>query len=425
MATLITLDRQATSLNWDARSSENWPAAFKRVAANGTVRLWRWNNQRFGLGAVGYGKNAAGGQFFDLTNDAWAFRIGLGSRAGWFQDRTYRPNDATAGGNIDTDEIYWEGNLPPGAIAETIILAILDAADLATIAADRSAGNAASAAAILNPSRVPTLSAATVVDATLTLRYNEALDQASVPAAGDFTVTVDGVARAAAAVAVSGSAVTLTLASPVTHGQVVLLSYVKGANPIQNAAGTDAAALTDQAVTNGTARPVPPPTTPSGPLDPDDVARMGRSFRSLTPGDAWVPALEITHPSNPAVLRYVKDVVDRMSGGETYTAVGEFLARLGDEVEGQAPNAEVGIPHVGSALADWMDTVDGGTGGTVTYREIGPDGEVGYERVLDIVAGVLTAEGAVWSLGYAVAMDRALVQIRYDPVTAPGLFGLG
>ncbi len=155
------------------------------------------------------------------------------------------------------------------------------------------------------------------------------------------------------------------------------------------------------------------------------AARMGIAFRSLTPGNAWVPALEVSHPDTTTVLRFVKDVVDRTSGGETYTAVGGFSARLGDEVEGQAPHADIGIPHVGSALADWMDSVDGGIGGTVTYREIGPAGEVGYERVLDIIAGVLAAEGAVWSLGYAVAMDRALVQLRYDPVSTPGLFGLG
>ena len=156
---------------------------------------------------------------------------------------------------------------------------------------------------------------------------------------------------------------------------------------------------------------------------PTPAQRHGIALRSLTPGDAWVPALEVSHPDSTDVIRLVKDVVDRTSGGHTYSAA-NLDARLADEVEGQGPRAEVRIAHVGSVLATWMDTVDGGAGGTAIYREIDPDGEVGYERTLDVVSGVLTAEGAIFSLGYDVSMDRALVQIHYDPVSTPGLFGL-
>ena len=99
----------------------------------------------------------------------------------------------------------------------------------------------------------PVLSTATVNGTALTLTYNEALDTSSTPAATAFAVTVAGAARTVSAVAVSGSAVTLTLSGAVTHGQTVTLSYaVPNANPIQDAAGNDAAALTNQAVTNST-----------------------------------------------------------------------------------------------------------------------------------------------------------------------------
>ena len=100
----------------------------------------------------------------------------------------------------------------------------------------------------------PVLTAATVNGATLTLAYDEALDADSTPAAAAYTVTVAGTARAVDGVAVSGSAVTLTLSSAVTSGQAVTLDYaVPNANPIQDAAGNDAAALTGQAVANETA----------------------------------------------------------------------------------------------------------------------------------------------------------------------------
>jgi len=99
----------------------------------------------------------------------------------------------------------------------------------------------------------PLLSTAAVDGETLTLTYNEALDAVSAPAAGAFSAKVNGVLRSVNAVQVSGSTVTLTLASAVGAGDTVTVSYaVPGANPVQDVAGNDAAPLTDRAVTNST-----------------------------------------------------------------------------------------------------------------------------------------------------------------------------
>ena len=105
----------------------------------------------------------------------------------------------------------------------------------------------------------PALSAATVNGATLTLTYDEALDGTSVPGAGAFTVEVDDAAvflAATNAVAVAGRAVTLTLASAVSAGDTVTVSYDvptgMDANPIRDAAENNSAGLTDEAVANHT-----------------------------------------------------------------------------------------------------------------------------------------------------------------------------
>ena len=99
----------------------------------------------------------------------------------------------------------------------------------------------------------PALSEATVENAVLTLTYNEALDEASVPANSAFTVQVAGAARTVDNVAVKGTRVTLTLASAVSLGQSVTVSYVKPQdNPIRDVAGNDAIALTNEMVDNGT-----------------------------------------------------------------------------------------------------------------------------------------------------------------------------
>ncbi len=106
----------------------------------------------------------------------------------------------------------------------------------------------------------PTLDSAAVNGTALVLTWDETLRDDSGPAAGDFAVTVAGSSRSVSGVAVAGSAVTLTLASAVTAGQTVTVSYTKGTNPLKDLASNDAPGLTDQAVTNNTAPPDEPTT---------------------------------------------------------------------------------------------------------------------------------------------------------------------
>ena len=98
----------------------------------------------------------------------------------------------------------------------------------------------------------PALAGVAASAGALALRYSEALDEASVPAAAAFAVTVDGEARALAAddaVAVSGPSVTLTFASAATYGQTVSVDYTAPAeNPLQDASGNRAASGTAEAV---------------------------------------------------------------------------------------------------------------------------------------------------------------------------------
>ena len=105
---------------------------------------------------------------------------------------------------------------------------------------------------------VPELQTAKVTGTALKLTYDKALDTDSVPDGDDFTVKVAGSAVSLATtspVAVSGSTVTLTLASAAVLGQTVTVSYTADTNPIQDKAGNDAANLSDQGVNNGDTTP--------------------------------------------------------------------------------------------------------------------------------------------------------------------------
>ena len=106
---------------------------------------------------------------------------------------------------------------------------------------------------ITDDTTAPALRSATITDATLVLRYDEALDESSVPAASAFEVWVAGARVSAGDVTVEGRAVRLTLASAAAHGDTVSVYYAPpSANPIRDPAGNAAAKVGHRVVTNNT-----------------------------------------------------------------------------------------------------------------------------------------------------------------------------
>ena len=112
-------------------------------------------------------------------------------------------------------------------------------------------------------SGTPSISGRTV---TLTLTFNEALRESSVPATSTFTVKATPLGGSEGAVAlessggvtVSGSTVALKLAVPIAHNDgSVKVSYAKPGtgSVIEDANGNDAAAFADQNVTNSSTIP--------------------------------------------------------------------------------------------------------------------------------------------------------------------------
>ena len=92
----------------------------------------------------------------------------------------------------------------------------------------------------------------------LEMTYNLTLANV-VPAVSAFRVTVNSSARTINSVTISGTKVLLTLSSPVVKGDIITVSYTKPtSNPLQTAAGGQAASLSAQPVTNSViAIPVP------------------------------------------------------------------------------------------------------------------------------------------------------------------------
>ena len=156
---------------------------------------------------------------------------------------------------------------------------------------------------------------AVVNGATLTLTYGEALDVSSTPLALAFTVNIEGAERTVSRVAVSGSAVTLTLDPEVGVGQAVGLTYrVPGANLIQDTVGNAARAITNRTVENNTRDTTAPSVSrvaitsdpgPDGIYAEEDVIEITVTFSETVTVDTTngTPSLALTvgRPRNPAL----------------------------------------------------------------------------------------------------------------------------
>ena len=175
-------------------------------------------------------------------------------------DVTVTGGTASASFSSSTAAVYTIGITPAADVDGDVTVSV--SADAA--ADGNGVGNAAASETFAVDTLAPALSTATVTGNTLTLTYDEALDGSSAPAASAYEVragppgSLTTVALAATnPVTISGSAVTLTLASAVAQGDTVRVSYTapgSGAK-LQDAPGNAAENLTDRAVTNDTAKP--------------------------------------------------------------------------------------------------------------------------------------------------------------------------
>ena len=109
----------------------------------------------------------------------------------------------------------------------------------------------------------PTFASASVNGATLTITFDEALDESvAAPAKAAFTVTAGGSASelaASGAVSVSGRTVTLTLAAAVGYGQAVTVGYDKtraGSGTLRDAHANEAGSFANADVANATPAPL-------------------------------------------------------------------------------------------------------------------------------------------------------------------------
>ena len=251
----------------------------------------------------------------------------------------------------------------------------------------------------------PELSTATVDGATLTLTYDEDLDEASGLASDAFSVTVGGLERAVDGVSVSGSSVILTLGSAVTAADTVTVTYTvptdAAAPRIQDDAGNPAASFSDQDVENNTPPPANTPATGAPTIsgtvqvgktltastsdidDADGLDNVGYSYQWLANGadiaGATSSSYTLVDADKGKTIQVKVSFRDDKNNPETLTsaATAAVTARPNSPATG-APTIS-GTVRVGETLTVETSAIteaDGMSGAVFSYQWLADDADI-------------------------------------------------
>ena len=225
-----------------------------------------------------------------------------------------------------------------------------------------------------------------VVDAdTVTLTYDKTLDETSIPRANAFTVTAGGATALITFVQVSGSVVTLTLVSNVTHDLVVTLAYspLSGTPPLQDVAGNAAADLSSRTVTNNTPMPIYD-TDDDGLIEISTLAQLDAMRHDLNgdgrPTTAGAPAYAAAFPNVTRVVCGARsngecEGYELMADLDFFDTNGDGQVDTNDDTNGDGQvdaednttywNGGAGWMPIG-AVPNWFDTTFEGNGHTIS-----------------------------------------------------------
>ena len=201
------------------------------------------------------------------------------------------------------------------------------------------AGNTGSVASIAAAATVdltaPTPTSVVVNGSTLTVTFNEALDSVHTPSASTLSVLVNGVARSITNAAFSGTTATITLASAVSVGETVTLSYTDptsadDVNALQDLAGNDISSASNVAVTNNSSSDVTAPTIVSAVAQDttltltysealDATHQLSTSYFQLVASAGAARSIEAMQISGSTVVLTLSKPLLPSGSGTTYT----------------------------------------------------------------------------------------------------------
>lgn len=147
------------------------------------------------------------------------------------------------------------------------------------------------------------------------------------------------------------------------------------------------------------------------------------AVQSVADGHGLLELLILSHPSRVEPLRLVNDTRNWIIGASTYVGL-EFSLKLPDEENKETPRAQLVINNVGRDVTAALESLPAGEELTATIRLVSraTPTVVDYEFIAPMTGVNVTPTQVTASIGPEDIMRRPAVRLRFDPLTAPGLF---
>tara|TARA_R100000655_G_scaffold83222_1_gene122802 strand:- start:1009 stop:1479 length:471 start_codon:yes stop_codon:yes gene_type:complete len=152
-------------------------------------------------------------------------------------------------------------------------------------------------------------------------------------------------------------------------------------------------------------------------------AKARRNLLATSADEPFLVALEITHPDLAVPVRVVNDSQAVTIQGDEFIAC-PFQLTLPDDVDQQVPKARLSVDNIGRDLTQWLEVSGGGKGAKCRILQVVPSDPdiIEYDMMLDLTGLAIDNMAVSGDLGFQETLNQAAVGIRYDPISAPGLW---
>lgn len=148
-----------------------------------------------------------------------------------------------------------------------------------------------------------------------------------------------------------------------------------------------------------------------------------RNLLATSAEEPFLVALEITHPELEVPIRVVNNTENVTILGDEFIAC-QFQLTLPDDVDQQVPKARLSVDNIGRELTQWLEVSNGGKGAKCRILMVLPSEPdiIEYEMTMDLTGLSIDNISVSGDLGYQETLNQPAVAIRYDTITAPGLY---
>jgi hypothetical protein len=152
-------------------------------------------------------------------------------------------------------------------------------------------------------------------------------------------------------------------------------------------------------------------------------AKTRAQLQDVSDQHGLLELLQIEGPSFPSVIRIVNDTRDWDCFGYRFTAL-PFRIKLPNQVGRELPRAQIRIDNIGREIVPFIESLPLSDSIVMTIRLVSraTPSVIDYEFISPISNIKINQLSLTADMGPDDSMRRAIVQLRFDPTTAPGLF---